>query len=169
MIDANGCDPVPLWAKHIIDGTATEKEYMQALSVNASAWVGFARYSVDKAISLAKEHTSYPFICGEHHKRGTTNKSNLEKHQNGLSRKRRDNGGEKGDVRRTPNPNKRRSNNCVDVGVGEKILSALIVVGAGAGIVYLVLNDATVVGIADDAAIAVLAPVLWDNVSKVLA
>ena len=45
--------------------------------------------------------------AAEHHKKGTTNPSNQSKREKGQSRKQRDQGGEKGDVRRRPNPNKR--------------------------------------------------------------
>ena len=41
--------------------------------------------------------------------------------------------------------------------------------GAFAGIVYLVGNDVTIVGIADDAAIGPMIVVLWDSLSKVFA
>ena len=107
-------------------------------------------------------------LSAEHHKRGTTNKSNKGKHEKGQSRKQRDNGGEKGDARRKPNPNKRR-HNADYINFEERALSALIALGAFAGIVYLVGNDVTIVGIADDAAIGPMIVVLWDSLSKVFA
>ena len=56
MVDPNGCDPIPSWAKRIIDGNATEADYKKALSVNSEGWGGHARYYVDKAVGLAKEY-----------------------------------------------------------------------------------------------------------------
>ena len=56
MVDPNGCDPIPSWAKRIIDGNATEADYKKALSVNPEGWGGHARYYVDKAVGLAKEY-----------------------------------------------------------------------------------------------------------------
>lgn len=158
MTDNSGCDPVPAWAKRIINGSATEADYQKALSVNAAAWNGSARYTVDEAISIAREHQS--IMTAEHHKRGTTNKSNQQKHEKGQSRKQRDNNGEKGDARRKPNPNKRRPLSI------QRMISLTIAVGATIGVIYLVANDITGVGIADDAAIAPLVPIILDNVGK---
>ncbi|MGN1081567.1 MAG: RHS repeat-associated core domain-containing protein, partial [Acutalibacteraceae bacterium] len=164
-IDEDGCDPVPIWAKHIISGTATESEYAKALSVNPNNWAGSAGYTVRRAVSLAKEHQSN-IIVAEHHKKGTTNKANRQKHENGQARKQRDNYGEKGDARRRPNPNKRRYDFELDIGVGERILCGTIAIGALSYVAYLVVNDVTVVGIIDDAQIVPLLPIIWDNVVK---
>lgn len=48
-------------------------------------------------------------MFAEHHKKGTTNPSNLPKHQKGQKRKQTDKyGGEKGDARRTPRKDKKK-------------------------------------------------------------
>ena len=108
-------------------------------------------------------------IAAEHHKRGTTNKSNQQKHENGQARKNRDNFNEKGDARRTPNPNKRRSQNIEsDLSIDQKVVSGLILVGASLGVLYLIANDISGVGVADDVAIAPLLPIIWDNAAKVV-
>lgn len=100
-------------------------------------------------------------------KKGTTNESNRQKHEKGQARKQRDNNGEKGDARRRPNPNKRRPQNSeINIGVDERVLYSVVAVCAVVGVVYLVANDITGVGIADDAAIAPLLPIIWDNAAK---
>ena len=102
-------------------------------------------------------------LHAEHHKRGTTNGANKEKHEYGQARKQRDKSGEKGDARRKPNPNKRRpSSNSYSV--DEKAVAAVTVAGVGIAIVWVVGNNATGVGIADDAALAGLIPILWTNI-----
>lgn len=168
MVDPNGCDPIPSWAKRIVNGNATEADYKKALSVNPEGWGGHARNYVDLAISIAREE--YPIImAAEHHKRGTTNKSNEEKHQNGQARKQRDNGGEKGDARRKPNPNKRKSNYFInDLDIGERIFYGTVAVGATIGVIYLVANDVTIIGVLDDAEVAPLLPIIWDNAAKAI-
>jgi len=57
MVDINGCDPVPTWAIRINNGTATWEDYEKALTANAGAWAGSARYKVDAAIAMAKGRT----------------------------------------------------------------------------------------------------------------
>lgn len=54
MCDSDGCDPVPSWATRINNGTATEEDYIKALSFDSSAWVGSARFKIDKAILTAQ-------------------------------------------------------------------------------------------------------------------
>ena len=44
-----------------------------------------------------------------------------------------------------------------------------IAIGATACIVYFVVNDVTGVGVADDAAIAPMAVILWDSAGRILA
>ena len=58
MTDRNGSDPTPAWAIRINSGTATPADYQKALSVNPNSWAGFARKSVDRAISAAKTRES---------------------------------------------------------------------------------------------------------------
>ena len=185
MVDSEGCDPVPVWAKHIIAGNATESEYKTALSSNANAWAGSARFYVDKAIAIAKDRQNQQnntLLYSEHKKKGTTNQSNRKRHEEGQARKQRDNRGEKGDARRHPNPNKRPNrqvtNNVApnpsqkipwmeEATIGERVFSGAVALGAAATVVYLIANDITGVGAADDGAIAPLIPIIWDNAAKV--
>ena len=103
-----------------------------------------------------------------HKKKGTTSPHNRNKHEEGQTRRNRDNGGEKGDKRRTPNPNKRRTANSSMV-ILKKVAVCAVAIVAVVGIVYVVANDATVVGIIDDAIIAPLGAIVWECASKVLA
>ena len=88
----------------------------------------------------------------EHNKKGTTNPANRKKHQEGEARRQRDQRNEKGDRNREDRSNKRRRNTLSSL--EKKIGAGLLLLGSGAGIVYLILNDATGVGIADDCYIA---------------
>ncbi len=165
MLDVWGMDPVPIWAIRINDGTATIADYEKAFYANASQWSGGARYTVDEAISIAKEQ--YPILLyNEHQKKGTTNPSNRAKHENGQARKQRDQHKEKADTRRKDHSNKRRHN--MDALALERVGSAVVVVGATVGVVYLIANDVTGVGVIDNAAIVSLVPIIWDNASKVV-
>ena len=112
-------------------------------------------------------------IAAEHHKKGTTNPFNRKKHEQGKARKQRDHFGEKGDARRTPNPNKRRTQYVEPIepeySFGDKLLSGVAAIGAAAGVVYFAANDITGVGTADDGAIEPLLKIIWDNVSILFA
>ncbi len=175
LVDPFGFDPVPLWAINIISGNGLVIDYLIARSADSSAWCGYARNVVDEAIELANSiddnllnDDPLSFIGeAEHHKKGTTNPSNRNKHQNGQARKLKDKFGEKGDARRKPNPNKPRPKGNKNSSVAEKIASGAIVIGATACVIYFVANDATVIGIADDAAIAPFIPIIIDNATKV--
>ena len=132
-----------LRAIRINSGTATPADYQKALSVNPNSWAGFASIAVNKAISAAKENRNSA-IGAEHHKKGTTNPANRKKHEQGQARKQRDNHGEKGDARRTPNPNKRRIQYIEpEYSFGDKLLSGLAILGAGASVVFLAADDIT--------------------------
>ena len=167
MTDRNGSDPTPAWAIRINSGTATPADYQKALSVNPNSWAGFASIAVNKAISAAKENRNSA-IGAEHHKKGTTNPANRKKHEQGQARKQRDNHGEKGDARRTPNPNKRRIQYIEpEYSFGDKLLSGVAILGAGASVLFLAADDITGVGSADNVAIAPLLSVIWDNAAVV--
>ena len=109
------------------------------------------------------------YLYGEHHKRGSTNPKNRNKHEEGQSRKDRDHGGEKGDARRKPNPNKRRIQYDVSEKVVDGIASGVIIIGASVAVGYVLLNDITGVGVADDGAIGVLIPVIANRVARIVA
>lgn len=116
-------------------------------------------------------------MYAEHSKKGTTNPANKNKHQKGQSRKQRDNRGEKGDARRedrsnkNKNKNKKRKNKTNDIsinveyGLEEKIASSVIILGCVAFIAFLVLDDATGAGAADNVAILPLVGVISDKLA----
>ncbi len=92
--------------------------------------------------------------------------SNKEKHEWGEARKNRDNGNEKGDKRRKDRSNKRHKNEIFEeipepyidyeyMGVGVAVVAVL----------YLVGNDITGVGVADDFMILHLIEYIWDTVA----
>lgn len=130
-----------------------------------------------------KDEISRRVVCEEEHKkRGTTNPANKNRHQNGLARKNRDKGKEKGDLRRKPNPNKRKpqpnpnkgkppridipSVDIPTVEFNDDVLYAvdiaILVVMVGT-MLYVIANDVTGVGVADDGALAALVPIAWEH------
>jgi len=64
-----------------------------------------------------------------------------------------DQGNEKGDARRTSRSNKRYKYMAPDTEMGSKALGGAVIVFSAIGITYLIFNDATGVGCADDVAI----------------
>ncbi len=103
----------------------------------------------------------------EHQKKGTTNPANKNKHEKGTTRKKRDQRGEKGDARRSPNPNKRRTS-MSEVEISEKVVAGIVVAIATVSIAYIVVNDITGVGVADDPAVTVLAPIAWEGLKIIV-
>lgn len=168
--DENGEFPIPFWAENILNGTACEADYNIALQCDSNLWLGYNRTVVDQAIKMAKIHENSPFMFAEHHKRGTTNPANREKHENANARRQRDNGGEKKNKNPSwkPNPNKRRNQN-IEIGFSDRIAYGAIALGATGAVVYLLANDVTGVGVIDDAYIAPLLPIIWDNTVKCFA
>jgi len=167
MFDPSGCDPTPQWAVRIVNGNGSYADYVTALSVNPAAWMGSARSVVNRAVEIAETYFDNIALYSEHNKKGTTNPANRNKHEKGQTRKQRDSGKEKGDARRRGNPNKRRNNFGLDDSFPDSRITYLVgAAGATFAVVYLVANDASGIGIADDGAIAPLIPIIWDNVQK---
>ena len=144
------------------DDTGTAAHLVIQVAVNDGG-TGYSNSEDSKEAELV-------LLMAEHRKKGTTNPANKNKHQRGQARKQADNGGEKGDARRKPNPNKRRTS---DISVGnveqvlEKATGCVVVVGCAVFLAYLIANDATVVGIADDVAIVPTVNIMWDALGKV--
>ena len=103
-----------------------------------------------------------------HKKKGTTSPHNKPKHEGGETRRNRDAGGEKGDKRRKPNPNKRRPAQST-VEILETVEICVVAIVVTVGIIYIVANDATVIGVIDDALIAPLGAILWECSAKIIA
>ena len=115
-------------------------------------WVGDLFSPEDSKVNVQQYNS--------HKRRGTTSPHNRQKHEDGQARKNRDNGGEKGDRRRSPNPNKRRTANS-NLMILEKVAVCAVAIVAVVGIVYIVVNDVTGVGVVDDAALAPLGAIVW--------
>lgn len=105
-------------------------------------------------------------------KKGRTNPINRNRHEEADSRRQRDQGGEKKNQHPNwkSNPNKRKNYNIeTEISLEEKVWSGVVAVGATAGLIYVVSNDVTGVGIIDDVSIGPLIEIIWDNVGKVFA
>jgi RHS repeat-associated protein len=98
--------------------------------------------------------------AAEHQKKGTTNPANKAKHERGQSRKQKDSGGEKGDARRKPNPNKRLPKT-FNTEAGVDTAAAAIF------LVFVVANDLLPGGAIDDDRIPVLLEQLFQTAPKV--
>ena len=176
MADSSGNDPVPAWALHIISGTATESEYAEALSVNPNAWHGSAGYRVRHAIDIARKRQQNLLESAEHHKRGTTNKANKQKHEKGQTRKQKDkkkgseNRGKSGArERNVAHPNGEEHSRVPKGNKGiRRIEASLTLASISAAIIFIVANDVTVVGIADDEMLPEYVELWWDTAQQVV-
>ena len=107
-------------------------------------------------------------LSSEHHKRGTTNPANKNKHQNGQSRKIRDAGNEKGDLRRQSRSNKRRTNIEVVPQFESTVGGISAVVASGIGILYIIGNDISIIGVLDDYALMPLITVFNNGIQVLI-
>lgn len=125
---------------------------------------GLPPYSYELYINSISQNTISVSGYSEHKKKGTTNPSNRNKHEKGQKRKQKDNGGEKGDARRQPNPNK-RNNQYRNIEVDT---DPILELGFGIAItVIVILDDLSAVGIADEPVLAYSLPLIWDNACKI--
>ena len=140
-----------------------------------SAAIGFGILLVGMLLTLSasdsdtiqnQEQSPNIALYSEHHKKGTVTPSNRNSHEEGESRRRRDQGGEKGDARRKSRSNKRRPNQEVTEGSStnweKKVVAGGTAIIGTIAIVYLIGNDITGVGVADDGAIAPIGKIVWD-------
>ena len=109
------------------------------------------------------------FMYEPHHKKGSTNPSNRNKHEDGEARKNRDQGNEKGDRRRKDRSNKRHNTLSPDLQQDSKLMGGVLVFVSIVGIAYLTFNDATVIGVADDVAIVPTLETLRRGVAMIFA
>ena len=152
------------WAKNIIAGTATESDYLLALSADPNAWQGSAHYIVEEAIEIAKAMENLSMMLAEHHKHGTTNQANKQKHEDGQRRKQMDQRGKKGDSRRKENRSNKRRKTQFETNESSAVESSIIMIGSGLAIIWIVANDVSGAGFADDVALAGLIPVFTASV-----
>jgi len=109
------------------------------------------------------------FMYKEHQKKGSTNPSNRNKHEEGQARKNRDSGNERGDRRREDRSNKRHNILFPDQDYNSRFVGGGLIIVSVFGIVYLTVNDVTGVGVADDAAIVPALEMLRRGVAMVIA
>jgi len=163
MADSSGNDPVPAWALHIISGTATESEYAEALSVNPNAWSGSAGYRVRHAIELAKQHFS-----NKNNEFGRS--KNKEFTQRKDKKKGSENRGKSGArERNVAHPNGEEHSRVPKGNKGiRRIEASLTLASISAAIIFMVANDVTVVGIADDEMLPEYVELWWDTAQQVV-
>ncbi len=156
MSDETGCDPVPIWATHIIAGTATEIEYAKALSVDANAWVGFSGYTVRSAISLAEEHNNQSYIQKINEKPNMNPRKDKKKGSEDRQKT--------GARERNCKPKFGEEHSRVAKGTGgvKKFVAAGVLVVASAAMIVIIADDSTGVGIANDVLIGPVAKIWWD-------
>lgn len=88
-----------------------------------------------------------------HKKKGTVTPSNRSKHEKGEERRQRDQNGEKGDARRKTNRGNKRNHIEIEqpqYGFWDYLGAGAIIVGGTIGVVVLLSDDLTGVGVADD-------------------
>ena len=161
MIDLNGEDPVPTWAKNILYGTPSASDYLQAFSCNPDAWAGSAGYIVRKAVEKTDEHFS---VAGRTKGPRKDPRKGADGRRKAGARERNvahPNGEEHSRVPKGNGRNIRRMSET------ELFISAGVFAAACAGLIFLCADDATLIGIADDVAIAPIAKIAWDSAEKI--
>ena len=108
------------------------------------------------------DHTATILCAAEHHKRGTTNKANLSRHQNGQRRKKQDAGGEKGDARRPVDRSNKKhfESQSPSPDFWKRAQYTIFGIGCFAGMVVLAVDDLVPGGEADDQYIAQIEEVM---------
>ena len=153
--DYDGEDPVPGWATRINTGNATEEDYIIALSVNPDSWGGFAAIPVQNAIEIArgfeddlmgKVKQKPNMKPRKDKKKGSENRQKTGEREKNVAHP----DGE--EHSRVPKGN--RGTKKVPI-VAKMIITAV-------SVAYLVGNDASGVGAADDFLIPYQVGILWD-------
>ncbi len=145
-------DPSGYWPKWLKKAAKKTSNWVSGAYADTSDWVSEAYNDTNKRIkdeitTPVSELGSNLLSMFKEHTKNARN-STKGKHQKGQTRRKKDNFGEKGDVRRNPNPNKRREN----LELVEITGYALIGIGSVASII-IVANDITGVGVVDDPAL----------------
>jgi len=120
-----------------IFGALTESAVIGYQSANGLLVDGIVGPQTWSSVMYYKEHSKNP------------SPSNRNKHEQGKARKQRDYGGEKGDARRTPNPNKRRSS-LINSEIGrevnwEAVGTGVAITGVSTGAGYLIYRGARMI------------------------
>ena len=153
--DYDGEDPVPGWATRINTGNATEEDYIIALSVNPDSWGGFAAIPVQNAIEIARGFEDD--LMGK-----VKQKPNMKPRKD--KKKGSENRQKTGERERNVAPPDGEEHSRVPKGNrGTKkvpIVAKMIITAVS--VAYLVGNDASGVGAADDFLIPYQVGILWD-------
>ena len=161
MVDPNGEDPIPIWAKNILYGDADEDDYLEALSCNPNAWAGSAGYIVRKAVNKANNY--YNFIERTKGPRKDPRKGADTRRKTGARERNvaHPNGEEHSRVAKGNGRNIKR------VSVTDVVANIGVLVVASIGIAVVCADDVTLIGIANDTAIAPLMKIIWDCTSTI--
>ena len=145
---ANGVDPMGLSADNARGQVNYNGVYVPSPSIRFDDEDYFDLREFDHRDDII----NYYAMLAEHKKRGTTNPANLPKHEKGQARKKKDNKGEKGDARREDrsNKNKNKNKNKSKHFNAEDVLNGVIITAEVVIIAYLLLNDLSGAGTADD-------------------
>ena len=169
--DESGQDPIPTWARNIVYGVPTAADYVKALSADASAWAGSARFIVEKAKAEAEKNRVFVVGRGKKNQNFTSRKDKRhgsENRQKSGNRERNighQNGEEHSRVPKGNYGSTKRmafTNDIVPLSFQNTVEIALIALAIG----FVVANDVTVGGIADDVILGQMVRVLWDLTEK---
>lgn len=165
--DENGLDPIPIWAKNILTGKATPLDYAIALNTNSEAWSGIAGRVVLRAIQRAEIiQKSHPVYTGRNENftpRKDSRKGSENRQKSGL--RERNIGHKNGEEHsRVPKGNRSGFHKTEEV-----IVPVVLIVVSSVAVTYLIANDLTLAGIADDAMILPFSEIIWDNACKLAA
>ena len=169
--DESGQDPIPTWARNIVYGVPTAADYFKALSADASAWAGSARFIVEKAKAEAEKNRVFVVGRGKKNQNFTSRKDKRhgsENRQKSGNRERNighQNGEEHSRVPKGNYGSTKRmafTNDIVPLSFQNTVEIALIALAIG----FVVANDVTVGGIADDVILGQMVRVLWDLTEK---
>ena len=169
--DESGQDPIPTWARNIVYGVPTAADYVKALSADASAWAGSARFIVEKAKAEAEKNRVFVVGRGKKNQNFTSRKDKRhgsENRQKSGNRERNvghQNGEEHSRVPKGNYGSTKRmafTNDIVPLSFQNTVEIALIALAIG----FVVSNDVTVGGIADDVILEQMVRVLWDLTEK---
>ena len=171
LFDEYGQDPVPVWAKNILYGTPTERDYAQALAADINAWAGSARYTVEKAKAIAEKNKifgvgktkSKPNFTSRKDKRhGSENRQKTGSRERNIGHR---NGEEHSREPKGKYGNTKRVVLTCDVAPLDfaatfEIASITLAIG------FVVANDVTGGGIVDDILLERMVRALWDLTDK---
>ena len=160
MVDYTGCDPVPVWALNIVNGTATDTDYLMALSADPNAWAGSAGNIVRKAVAIAEKNYTQENVLKVKEKPNMTPRKD-KRHG---SEKRQPTGERE---RNVAHPNGEEHSRVAKGNGIRKIVAAGVLVGATVVTFGIVADDITGIGVANDVMLAPTTIIWWDAAKTV--